>query len=337
MNEQSFAVHGDDIYAGEAEQIQRGDGPDADPTGQLYPELQRAYAFFNARLFEGALPSVLITLQRRPHTEGYWSAQRFANRDGTRAGELALNPCYFAVRSLVVILSTLVHSQVHVWQTYFGKPGRRGYHNREWADKMLALGLHPSSTDRPGGAQTGEHVGHYIVPDGPFERAAAQLIAQDEFALTWYDRFPPTSQHETQDQPGAQEAATPGDPGPLAVKPSSQATPISSGAQRNTAGRSADGAGVQAEDSASQVPITLANWLTRPASNTGHRLQTLQGQPTDLYPALGHQVRAAEPHRVSRSRSKFSCAGCGASAWGKPSLQLKCMPCDQILVAIATQ
>ena len=34
----------------------------------------------------------------------------------------------------------------HVWQHQHGKPSSRGYHNREWAAKMKAIGLQPSNT-----------------------------------------------------------------------------------------------------------------------------------------------------------------------------------------------
>lgn len=44
------------------------------------------------------------------------------------------------------ILSTLLHEMVHHWQYRFGTPGRRGYHNIEFAAKMLEVGLHASDT-----------------------------------------------------------------------------------------------------------------------------------------------------------------------------------------------
>lgn len=44
----------------------------------------------------------------------------------------------------------------HLWQYHFGKPGRRGYHNKEWANKMESIGLMPSSTGQPGGDKTGD-------------------------------------------------------------------------------------------------------------------------------------------------------------------------------------
>ena len=74
------------------------------------------------------------------------------------------------------VLSTLAHEMVHLWQHHCGKPGRGRYHNRQWAQRMKAIGLHPSSTGKEGGQETGDSVGHYIVPGGPFEVAAHELL-----------------------------------------------------------------------------------------------------------------------------------------------------------------
>ena len=52
-----------------------------------------------------------------------------------------------------------------------------GYHNKEWAAKMESLGLQPSSTGAVGGKRTGQRVSHYIIPDGPFTKAFANLAA----------------------------------------------------------------------------------------------------------------------------------------------------------------
>jgi len=35
---------------------------------------------------------------------------------------------------------------VHQWQQHHGKPGRRGYHNKQWAAKMNSVGLVPTHT-----------------------------------------------------------------------------------------------------------------------------------------------------------------------------------------------
>jgi len=89
------------------------------------------------------------------------------------------HPSYFAVVPLLEVLQTLVHEMVHAWQFHFGKPGRRGYHNKEWADKMEAIGLMPSSTGKPGGARTGEKMADYAIPGGLFMQATDKLLTQD--------------------------------------------------------------------------------------------------------------------------------------------------------------
>jgi hypothetical protein len=63
----------------------------------------------------------------------------------------------------------------HVWQHVHGKPSARGYHNREWAAKMKAIGLQPSSTGMVGGKETGQRMSDYVIPDGPFTKAYAKL------------------------------------------------------------------------------------------------------------------------------------------------------------------
>ena len=64
-----------------------------------------------------------------------------------------------------------------------GKPGRRGYHNEEWARKMDELGLTPSSTGEPGGDRVGYRMSHYIVEDGAFARAFEAMPR--EYLLPW--------------------------------------------------------------------------------------------------------------------------------------------------------
>src|SRR5215471_349609 len=112
-----------------------------------YRAFQAAYDFFNAQLFGGSLPPVLVTLQRHARTRGYFAPERFNGRiEDTAVHELALNPDSFTGRSDEMILSTLAHEMAHVWQQTHGTPPRRSYHDRQWAAKMHEIGLHPSST-----------------------------------------------------------------------------------------------------------------------------------------------------------------------------------------------
>jgi len=168
--------------------------PQIQATRETYDELQRAFDFFNDRLFDGKLPPCLITLQREKRTLGYFSVGRFVGRKSHETvDEIAMNPSYFSVRTIRDTLSTLVHEMVHAWQAHLGNPGKRGlrgYHNKEWANFMDMIGLCPSNTGEPGGKRLGEQMDHYIIEGGPFDQACAELITS-EFTLSWLDRFPP--------------------------------------------------------------------------------------------------------------------------------------------------
>ena len=154
-------------------------------TRHEYNALDEAYEFFNTRLFDGQLPACLITLNRHPRARGFFCADRFEHREqDQKTAEIALNPDTFQDRTDREILSTLVHEQVHLWQHYFGKASRSGYHNKQWADKMEEIGLMPSSTGESGGARIGQHMTHYVLPGNRFAVAAQELIAQG-FKLNW--------------------------------------------------------------------------------------------------------------------------------------------------------
>lgn len=163
------------------------------PTEEAYGELQAAYDHFNGELFDGRLPGCLITLQREKRTCGYFACERFVNGVGDKTDEIAVNPAYFAVVPLTEVMQTLVHEMVHLWQFHFGTPGRRGYHNKEWAAKMEEVGLMPSSTGKEGGRKVGEKMSDYLIPGGPFEAACDRLLTA-AFAITWRDRFPAKTQ-----------------------------------------------------------------------------------------------------------------------------------------------
>jgi hypothetical protein len=154
------------------------------PTEEYFA-YQRAFDYFNGELFGGRLPPCLITLQRRRNTRGYFSRLGIAARNNytLRTNEIALNPDTFVGYNDKDILSTVVHEMTHLWQAHEGKPGRRGYHNRQWAREMMRLGLRPISFDQPG-KMTGQRVSHAIVPGGLFDEAADRLLTTG-FCLRW--------------------------------------------------------------------------------------------------------------------------------------------------------
>lgn len=163
--------------------------PQARPTMQAYTELQHAYDHYNSELFEGQLPQCLITMQRQANCMGYFSQKRFVNADGSTTDEIALNPENLAGYPITETLQTLVHEMVHLWQYHYGTPGRRAYHNAEWAKKMEEIGLMPSSTGKPGGKKTGEKISDYPILGGKFLDSSRRLLT-NSFTISWHDRFP---------------------------------------------------------------------------------------------------------------------------------------------------
>jgi predicted SprT family Zn-dependent metalloprotease len=175
------------------------------PTAETYDGLQKAYKLFNEQLFSNTLPSCLITLQRHKRTFGYYSAKRFVRRTGEHTDEIALNPAYFATRTVMEALSTLAHEMVHLWQEKNGKPGRGRYHNAEWAEKMESIGLMPSHTGKPGGRKTGDQMTHYIIKGGKYERACRNLLADQE-VIEWLDTI--SEMTETEIRPSVKTAVS---------------------------------------------------------------------------------------------------------------------------------
>lgn len=153
-----------------------------------YGAFDQAYAWFNRDLFGGSLPGCLITLQRKNGARGYFSSERFHHRVAEAAtDEIALNPDNFIGRTDKEILSTLVHEMVHLWQYRYGEPSRARYHNAEWAKKMEALGLMPSSTGEPGGKKTGQAMTHYILTGGLYDVSADALLSSG-LRLRWQSK-----------------------------------------------------------------------------------------------------------------------------------------------------
>ena len=124
----------------------------ATPTQALYGQLEAAFNFFNERLFEGQLPPCLITLRSATGVYGYHHAGRFVSPQGQTVDELGKHPGFVGLQPVEAVMSTLVHEMVHHWQQHFGQPSPSNPHNRQWADKMLAIGLHPHTGQRLRGA-----------------------------------------------------------------------------------------------------------------------------------------------------------------------------------------
>lgn len=278
------------------------------PTLETYGELQRAYEHFNAALFDAALPSCLITLQRKKRVHGYFSRNRFGDADGNIIDEIALNPGYFSLRSIEEILSTLVHEMVHSWQFHCGTPSRPGYHNSEWAAQMEAVGLMPSHNGAEGGRRVGQKVTHYIMPDGPFAIACEALLTQS-FKLSWFDRFPP--ERPATNLAGLNAAGlNPDGSSPLKFAPA----PSSVRSNRFTYGVDPFDDDPPDEGGMLSAGICGIEFLI-PGNVPGGGLRE----------GLRSGLVELPDDSVNRSlRVRFRCPSCGSLAWGKPGLNIWC-------------
>lgn len=146
-------------------------------TTKQYANLDDAFKYFNEKLFDGKLPDVMITLQMKVRTNGYHHFEKFEGRDNKkRVTEIALNPDNFNERTDQEVLSTLCHEMCHHWQYSFSEPARKGYHDKEWANKMLEIGLIPTATGEVGGKMTGQRIYTLIMEGGKFEIACGAFL-----------------------------------------------------------------------------------------------------------------------------------------------------------------
>ncbi len=146
------------------------------PTEAQFLALNQAYQYFNQELFDGILPGCILNFSRKRNTHGFMAANRWRKvaEEEYSTHEISLTPTTL-YREPLLVFSTLVHEQTHLWQFEFGNPSRSGYHNREWADKMIEIGLMPSDTGQTGGKQTGQHMTHYIIPGGKYEQVFLKM------------------------------------------------------------------------------------------------------------------------------------------------------------------
>lgn len=153
-------------------------------TTDTYADLQSAFDYFDEALFGGELPECLITLAHHRSAYGYFRRDcimREHTEEVPSVDEIALNPFAQRGRDRAAVLSTLVHEMTHLWRARVSSAAQvKTPHDRVWADRMEELGLMPSSTGQEGGKRTGRRVSHWIVPDGPFDRAERDYIGRLE-------------------------------------------------------------------------------------------------------------------------------------------------------------
>lgn len=157
-------------------------------TETTYDSFQNAFEYFNQFMFNNELPDILVTLNRKRGSYGYFHASNFGNRkEHGKIDEIAMNPDTFD-RSDKDILATFVHELVHHWQEHFGQHiPKSAYHNKEWVAKMKAIGLQPIS-ETTGEIGTGTRVHHSIITFGMFDNLCDAFLATSLFDLGWQSK-----------------------------------------------------------------------------------------------------------------------------------------------------
>lgn len=314
------------------------------PTIDTYEELHKAYLHYNAELFENKLPLCMITLSRQHDTDGYFSANQFVNLEGADKGltchEITLNPMYFAIRSIPENLSVMVREMVSLLQLLEGKPPRRRYRNKEWAEMSESIGLMPSDTGKPGGKRVGDNVKTYIIDGGAFDIASSKLV-DSAFKLSWVDRFPPALPPEapamaTNTESDADDysdiaaaAAKPAQSAQAKANPLDQlmeeedVAPASSGTHE---GGKIDGGST----TITPKPVNAFKTPPEPDPNVDDapRMKVFAQAPAAALAQIGIEPRASAK---KANKSKYSCTvkTCKGNAWGKPGMRILCGGTDK--------
>jgi len=158
------------------------------PTEEQFNALNGAYQYFNHALFDGKLAGCILNFSRKKNTHGFLAPERWrrVNEKEYSTHEISLTPATL-YRKPILVFSTLVHEQAHLWQWQYGKPSRSGYHNTQWANKMEEVGLMPSNTGKVGGKRTGQQMTHYIIKDGRYEKAFYKMPKKYTLPFTSLD------------------------------------------------------------------------------------------------------------------------------------------------------
>lgn len=152
-----------------------------------YTYLYQIFQHYNKELFAGELPEPLFTIAKLPNVaSGVFTQKKWIDKLHREVHQITIVPIVFRQHTVMDLHQLIVHEMTHIWQHEYGKPSRNGYHNKEWANKMLEIGLIPSDTGATGGKMTGQKVGDYPQSGGKFMQAF-QKVGNIEIPLVYKD------------------------------------------------------------------------------------------------------------------------------------------------------
>lgn len=178
---------------------QMTDSTDTTPTRDVADHIQILFDYFNASLFSSELPTdCMLTFATFGRSKAYFTPSRWkeTGREKT-AHELSLNPTLFNDPKEIA-LAWLVRLQVQLFQSEHGidrslRSLEKRYYNREFSDKMAAIGLPCSSDGTPEGEKTGYTMQHWIEEGGAYEQAVKAM--PDEY-FPWKGDLKPKAERK---------------------------------------------------------------------------------------------------------------------------------------------
>lgn len=147
-------------------------------TSRQFNTLEDLFNYYNQVLFGGQLTECLVNLSRHREAVGFFAHNVWQSERGDTRHEISINPDTLSMGD-EFWHQTLVHEMCHLWQFDHGKPSRYSYHNKEWARKMISVGLMPSDTGKPGGKLTGQQMDDYVINGGVFQKAFRNITSAE--------------------------------------------------------------------------------------------------------------------------------------------------------------
>lgn len=331
-------------------------------TQKYYNFFNAAFEVYNEHLFDGALPSVIITVTRKNNVGAHFSPNLWKNIEGESIHEISVNPAMFGSNSLIQVLSVIVREMVHLWNYVEKGKERKGYHGKDWVAKMDAIGLNTQSHDKDRKNGTGQKVSHSIDKNGQFAKVTLQL----EEILGYASTDPDILEMEIEILDSEQQILSTGEliesnigSGDLSNESEaegSEATTLETGVERKFDVSSKVKPGfesIQPKGYEGEIETVDDMLETGLVSMSGNRAEWAEddvnrngfgqsSKPVKRYfddNALGQDVKKAKeefkgalrekPEPKKGSKRKYSCA-CEKpnNIWGKTALSIKCNECN---------
>jgi hypothetical protein len=149
-----------------------------EPTVKMAESLQEITNYLDALLFNGELPPCYVTLTRNNKViGGYHAKDQWEGNDGQSIPEIGINSNLLVEPDPLILYNVLIHELLHLELSHKGLGGRKGYHNKEFANRCEELGLDIQVHDKDAveGQTTGQSVSTSLRPKGLAEMAIAKI------------------------------------------------------------------------------------------------------------------------------------------------------------------